>query len=139
MLPISPTEAAALANDIASADRILAAAFGVGGPSWDIIVWAGGDETDAAETSIRSEIEMYVVNTREYVIVLTASETEVPAAEWRYLAPMQLNPDNGLVEQLPLDEGVVVVSRLDGTRATIRSVYFDGRHTVGVCDVVLEP
>lgn len=137
MLPISASEAATLSDAISRADVLLASAFGVSGNSWFIEATTGGDTTPATETLLGPFV-VYVVNTRDYVISLSASEAEVPDAQWRFIAPQQLNPADpeGPTTNLPVDEGNVLRSATDGARFVVRSVATDGRNTVGICELL---
>lgn len=134
MLPISPHESADLSTSIANADVILCQAFGVHGSAWTTTRTSGGDNAAPTEQEVAT-IELYVVNTRDYVISLSASETEVPDAQWRYLAPGR--PQRPLIEGGPtvsvIDEGYVATA-VDGARVLLRTVAFDGHHTVGIAE-----
>jgi hypothetical protein len=135
MLPVSATEAARLIFDVNRDDLLLAAAYGNHGASWHIEATGGGD-TGPPTTMGTGPIECYVVNTTEFTVVLGISDTLIPDAQWRYIAPWYLDSYTGQLVPLPLDEGDVLRSAYDATRFLVRTVHQDGHNTVGICELL---
>lgn len=138
MLPISANEAADLAAALANSDEILAGAYSQHGSLWDMAVTSGGDTSATTETVV-SRITLYMVNTRDYILAFSASETEVPEAQFRYLAPgapSRLLNVGDVGPTTVIDENFVAISVADRQRALIRTVVYDGHNTLGIIDPI---
>lgn len=121
MLPISPNEAQALMDDEDDAEFSLAEAFGLGGGLWYAERASGGDRGPATLAPLfgGAAISLFIVNTHDYVIQLSPTETEVPDGQWRFttIAAYEVRPNDVLTSAAIPDMRFVVVSASTNNRS----------------------
>lgn len=113
MMPISANEAQDLIDDEDDAEFSFAEAFGIGGGLWNVERAVGGDRGPATLSPLfAGPISLFVVNTHDYVIKLSPTETEVPDGQWRFItvAGYVINPNDVLTSIAAPEQRYVIVS-----------------------------